>query len=93
MMHVEAEVLAEAVLDHERVVGMEDGPFAGEEHTRHRVDVPTLQIVDQRPHADLVDDHAVVVHAVGPRNRQTGRFVRLQLREQHLAEVEGHHRE
>ena len=45
-----------------------------------------LKVVEQRAHADLVHDHAAIVHRVGPRDWEAARRVVLQLVEQHSAE-------
>ena len=91
VVHVEPQVFALPVLHHEGMVRGERRAFAWEEEPGERKEVSPLQIVDERPHADLVDDDPVVVHAVWPRYGVARGLVVLQLLQEHVAKVDGDH--
>eukprot|EP00321_Phaeocystis_globosa_P016625 CAMPEP_0118843142 /NCGR_PEP_ID=MMETSP1162-20130426/81669_1 /TAXON_ID=33656 /ORGANISM="Phaeocystis Sp, Strain CCMP2710" /LENGTH=173 /DNA_ID=CAMNT_0006775235 /DNA_START=330 /DNA_END=847 /DNA_ORIENTATION=- len=89
-VHVQAEVLACRVLDHEGVVAREAAPrLDGEEQLRDGQQHLALQPRDHALHADLVYDDAVVIHRVRARLRQAGAVVVVELLEEAVAELGG----
>ena len=87
-VHVQAQVLVGLVLDHERVVPREAAlGLRGVEQLREREEDLALELADHGLHADVVDDDAVVVHAVRPADGQAGRVEVVQLLEEQVAEL------
>eukprot|EP00320_Phaeocystis_rex_P004333 CAMPEP_0119078702 /NCGR_PEP_ID=MMETSP1178-20130426/102424_1 /TAXON_ID=33656 /ORGANISM="unid sp, Strain CCMP2000" /LENGTH=84 /DNA_ID=CAMNT_0007061163 /DNA_START=14 /DNA_END=264 /DNA_ORIENTATION=+ len=84
MVHVEAEVLTLLVPHHERVVVAEGATLTGEEQPRERQQAAPLQVIDERPHPNLIDDHAVSVHGVWPCHGQAAGLIVDELLKQRL---------
>mmetsp|Transcript_9675 Transcript_9675/g.30006 ORF Transcript_9675/g.30006 Transcript_9675/m.30006 type:complete len:396 (-) Transcript_9675:2-1189(-) len=89
-VHVEPQILALAVAHDEAVVPVPDAAGAGPEELPQRLQ-RLLELVYEGLEADLVQDDAVVVHAVRPPGGESRGAEVVHLLDEHVAEGRGEH--